>query len=123
MPRCPKTEVLVVLDDSGGLARRAQGRSIGRGGRIHPRPRQKLTTRIIEVVAAQPHPVAFLLWGRHAQCAVSDIPMERHVQLSAAHPSPLSAKGFLGKKPFSTANAMLRQLDGQTVDWTLEPDG
>ncbi len=38
--------------------------------------------------------------------------------VAGAHPSPLSAhRGFIGSKPFSKANAMLRLDDKEGIDW------
>ena len=82
---------------------------------------QALTSRIIEVVAAQQRPIAFLLWGRHAQRMGRHVG-DRHVVLCATHPSPRSAKGFLGTRPFTTANARLQDLGAQSIDWTLDPE-
>ena len=83
-----------------------------------------LTTRIIEVVAAEPRPIAFLLWGRHAQAFAPSIDDRRHVMLCSTHPSPLSArKGFLGSRPFTCANARLRDLGADPIDWSLAAAG
>ena len=83
---------------------------------------QALTSRIIEVVAAQQRPIAFLLWGRPAQRIGRMVDAGRHVVLCAAHPSPLSAfKGFLGSRPFTTANTRLQAVGGQPINWTLGP--
>jgi uracil-DNA glycosylase len=85
---------------------------------------QALTTRIIEVVAAQPRPIAFLLWGRHAQTFAGSIDGRRHVVLCTTHPSPLSArKGFLGSRPFTGANARLREQGAHPIDWSLAAGG
>ena len=37
------------------------------------------------------------------------------------HPSPLSAKFFMGTRPFSKINAALRELGHDEIDWCL-PD-
>jgi uracil-DNA glycosylase len=66
-------------------------------------------------------PLVFLLWGGNAQKKEALIDTSRHVVLKTAHPSPLSAKKFLGSKPFSAANAALRQLQRGEIDWCL-PD-
>lgn len=83
---------------------------------------QALTTRIIDVVAALERPIAFLLWGRHAQRMGHRIDADRHVVLCAAHPSPLSAKGFLGTKPFTTVNTRLRAHGERAINWTLDAE-
>jgi len=40
--------------------------------------------------------------------------------VASAHPSPLSARaGFFGSRPFSRANALLREQGDAGVDWSL----
>lgn len=76
---------------------------------------------ILAVIAAEPDPVAFLLWGRRAQDRARGIDSERHPQVLSAHPSPLSAhRGFLGSRPFSRANAALVARGAAPIDWSLE---
>lgn len=70
------------------------------------------------VGAAKPEPVAFLLWGRRAQENETLIG-EPHVVLTAAHPSPYSARGFFGRKPFGTANTELAAVGRPEIDWSL----
>ena len=51
-----------------------------------------LTDAVIRQVAQGPRPVAFMLWGAHAQGKRAVIPGDRgHLVLCANHPSPLSA--------------------------------
>jgi uracil-DNA glycosylase len=66
-------------------------------------------------------PVIFLLWGAYAQKKQQLIDAGRHPILTAAHPSPLSAKKFFGSKPFSRTNQALVELGEQPIDWQL-PD-
>ena len=56
---------------------------------------EALTDALIEAVARLPHPVAFMLWGSHAQAKAPLIETAgrgRHRLLLANHPSPLSAR-------------------------------
>ncbi|MDU7790828.1 MAG: uracil-DNA glycosylase, partial [Corynebacterium sp.] len=40
--------------------------------------------------------------------------------IKSPHPSPLSAsRGFFGSRPFSRANALLRDQGAQEIDWRL----
>ncbi|KFM57753.1 Uracil-DNA glycosylase, partial [Stegodyphus mimosarum] len=56
-----------------------------------------------------PHTV-FLLWGGNAKQKAALIKKEKHLILTAAHPSPLSAyRGFFGCQHFSKANEYLKQ--------------
>lgn len=84
--------------------------------------RHRSADAIIRAVADRPEPVAFLLWGRSAQQRRPLID-GRHVVLESNHPSPLSAtRGptpFCGSKPFSTANARLKAVARDAVDWSL----
>jgi uracil-DNA glycosylase len=56
---------------------------------------EQLTDRLIEACAARAQPIAFLLWGGHAQAKQQLIATHnsdaRHLVLKANHPSPLSA--------------------------------
>ena len=48
------------------------------------------------------------------------IDKSRHIILTSAHPSPLSAhRGFLGSKPFSKTNDALMALGETPIDWQL----
>ncbi|MES2209265.1 MAG: uracil-DNA glycosylase [Chloroflexota bacterium] len=79
-----------------------------------------LTNAIIAAIADKKEPVAFLLWGRHAQAKARLIDERRHVVVCSAHPSPLSEKGFLGTKPFSRGNEGLEQRRADPIVWSLD---
>ena len=65
-------------------------------------------------------PKAFLLWGAHAQKKAPLIDAHRHLILTSAHPSPLSARrGFFDCKHFSQTNAFLNAHGSGAVDWAL----
>ena len=65
-------------------------------------------------------PLAFVLWGAHAQKAVAGLPRPQDLVIESAHPSPLSARrGFLGSRPFSRVNDWLRARGEAPIDWTL----
>ena len=77
-----------------------------------------LTDKVIQSLSAHPKPIAFLLWGAHAQSKASQIEalndQGRHLVLKANHPSPLSAlrlpTPFMGCGHFGQVN---RWLEGQ----------
>jgi uracil-DNA glycosylase len=73
---------------------------------------------IITKLSADPGKLVFVLWGQYAQ---SKIPLidSRHAIITGAHPSPLSARKFLGSKPFSQVNAALANQRKRQVDWQL----
>mgnify|MGYP000333958859 CR=1 FL=1 len=78
------------------------------------------TNSLVQRLAALPQPVAFVLWGAHAQkkaVIAARSPYPRLV-LQAPHPSPLSAyRGFFGSRPFSQINAFLAQHGQKQIDW------
>jgi uracil-DNA glycosylase len=87
---------------------------------------EAFTDAAIGAVNDLPRPVVFILWGAHAQKKAALIDTSRHVILTSAHPSPLSASnGFFGSKPFSKANAALANAGEPTIDWRLpvKPEG
>ena len=65
-------------------------------------------------------PLAFILWGAHAQKALAGLPRATDLVIETAHPSPLSARrGFFGSRPFSRVNDWLRARDDMPIDWAL----
>lgn len=64
------------------------------------------------------HKLVFMLWGRPAQRKTGLID-KRHLTLTSAHPSPLSAhNGFFGCKHFSKANEFLLKQKLPEIDWS-----
>jgi uracil-DNA glycosylase len=82
---------------------------------------ETFTDAVIRAVNDKPDPVVFLLWGAYAQKKQKLIDADRHRVLTAAHPSPLSAKKFFGSKPFSACNNALEELGATPINWQL-PD-
>ena len=85
---------------------------------------EKFTDAVIALVAEQPRPIVFILWGAYAQkkaAFVRDVSQGgRHLVIKSAHPSPLSAhNGFFGSRPFCRANAFLRDHGEPEIDWKL----
>lgn len=77
----------------------------------------RLTRQV--VTEAQAHgPIAFLLWGNHAQKAVAGLPRDQDLTIATAHPSPLSARrGFFGSRPFSRVNHWLTTQGRPPINW------
>ncbi len=75
-----------------------------------------LTDAVIRQVAASDRPVVFMLWGAHAQSKRALIDANRHLVLTANHPSPLSALRpplpFIGCGHFGQARAWREQHGG-----------
>lgn len=79
------------------------------------------TDRVIELLNEREKPVVFILWGNNAKSKTKLITNPRHLILTGAHPSPLSAyNGFYGGKYFSRANKFLEEHGEAPVDWQLE---
>ena len=79
------------------------------------------TDRIISLVNEKEDPVVFLLWGNNAIKKKNLITNKKHLILTYAHPSPLSAsRGFFGSKPFSKINNFLISVNKKPIDWLIE---
>lgn len=95
-----------------------QGRAAAHQGRGW----ELFTDRVIELLNAQREHLVFMLWGSYAQKKGQFIDRERHLVLTAPHPSPLSAhRGFLGCRHFSKANAYLEAMGVGGIDWSVPP--
>ncbi|MGY6632099.1 MAG: uracil-DNA glycosylase [Wenzhouxiangella sp.] len=92
----------------------------GQAGAHQGKGWERFTDAVIETVNQREAPVAFLLWGSHAQKKGAGIDGHRHLVLKAPHPSPLSAhRGFLGCGHFSAANRWLESRGLEPIDWRL----
>ena len=81
---------------------------------------ERFTDAVIRLVNDLPRPVVFILWGAYAQKKAAFVDRSRHLVLTSAHPSPLSAhNGFFGSKPFSKANEFLVAQGEEPIDWKL----
>ena len=80
---------------------------------------ERFTDAVIARVNDGPRPVVFCLWGNHAKKKRKLIDERRHRVVEGAHPSPLSAKKFLGSRPFSAIDAALVELGHPRMDWRL----
>ncbi|WP_309118922.1 uracil-DNA glycosylase [Paenibacillus sp.] len=81
---------------------------------------ETFTDAVVERLNARERPIAFVLWGSHAQAKGARIDAGRHLVLRSPHPSPLSAhRGFFGSKPFSRINAWLTAQGEAPVDWAI----
>lgn len=77
-----------------------------------------LTDTMIKTLSEQKENLVFLLWGKNAQSKISLIDSEKHLILTAPHPSPLSAhSGFFGCKHFSKCNAYLKKKSIAPINW------
>jgi uracil-DNA glycosylase len=84
---------------------------------------ERFTDAVVAKLGQHKAPIVFLLWGKSAQEKVAPIlevaETKRHLILTAAHPSPLSAhSGFFGCRHFSKANAFMQSHGLSPIDWT-----
>ncbi len=94
----------------------------GRAGAHQGRGWEQFTDRVVQLLNERREHLVFMLWGSYAQRKGSIIDRDRHLVLSSAHPSPLSAyRGFIGNGHFSAANRYLAQHGKRAIDWRL-PD-
>lgn len=82
---------------------------------------EQFTDAVIDVINKQTEHTVFILWGSKAKLKGKFIDTDKHLILSAVHPSPLAANrgGFFGTKPFSKANEYLMQHGKSAIDWQL----
>lgn len=91
----------------------------GEPGSHQRRGWEQLTDGAIRRLSERREPLVFVLWGRWARQKREWIDTARHVVIESAHPSPLSARGFFGTRPFSRINDALRRWGQPGVDWHL----
>ena len=78
------------------------------------------TDTVIDILNEKKQNLVFLLWGSYAQQKSELIDQDKHLVLTAAHPSPFSAhKGFFGCNHFSKTNDYLKIHNQQTINWKL----
>lgn len=82
---------------------------------------EKFTDRVVEELNKIDRPICFMLWGNPAQRKCKALDNEKHLLLTAPHPSPLSAyRGFFGCKHFKAANCFLDGNGIEKIDWKIE---
>ena len=81
---------------------------------------ETFTDHVIEKLNSLDQPMVFLLWGANAKAKMPLLTNPRHLVLTAAHPSPLSAyNGFFGCKHFSKTNEYLKNNGSAAIDWQI----
>lgn len=81
---------------------------------------ERFTDEVIAILNTQRENLVFLLWGAHAQKKGRFIDKNKHLVLSAPHPSPLSAyRGFFGCAHFSKSNQYLIEHGLEPINWQL----
>ncbi len=92
----------------------------GRAGAHQGQGWEQFTDAVIDRLNREREGLVFLLWGSPAQAKGRLLDRQRHLVLTAPHPSPLSAhRGFLGCRHFSQTNAWLVARGQAPIDWSL----
>ncbi|MDO4779426.1 MAG: uracil-DNA glycosylase [Bacteroides sp.] len=79
---------------------------------------ETFTDSVIAKISDYKDHVVFILWGAYAQSKAQMIDRNKHLILSSAHPSPLSAhRGFFGNHHFSKANEFLVSHGKKPIEW------
>lgn len=79
---------------------------------------EEFTDAVIRCLAEERDHLVFILWGSSAQQKGRVIDRNRHLVLSSAHPSPLSAyHGFFGNHHFTRCNDYLVSHGEQPIVW------
>ncbi len=80
---------------------------------------QIFSDAVIKNISEKKTGVVFMLWGNYARAKANLIEANKHLVLTAAHPSPLARGAFFGSRNFSKCNNYLIK-NGQTpIDWDL----
>jgi uracil-DNA glycosylase len=79
---------------------------------------ETFTDAAIRILAEEKSNLVFILWGAYAQKKGAFIDRIKHLVLSSAHPSPLSAyNGFFNNKHFSKTNEYLKSYGNTEIVW------
>lgn len=92
----------------------------GQAGSHQGKGWERFTDQVVRLLNAEQDALVFMLWGGYALKKGAVIDRDRHLVLTAPHPSPLSAhRGFFGCRHFSQANAYLERNGRRPIDWSL----
>lgn len=79
---------------------------------------EALTDAAVRKLASERQGLVFMLWGSDAIRKGNFIDRSRHLVLTSAHPSPLSAyRGFFGNGHFTAANQYLQSQGKEPIQW------
>ena len=89
---------------------------------------QDFTLAVFRACVNLPQPIVFILWGGQARAFTAGLQVSSQPNkacICSSHPSPLGAgKGntavpaFIGSRPFSTTNRLLRTMGAEEIDWS-----
>lgn len=79
---------------------------------------EAFTTAAVQALSHEREHLVFILWGNYAKQKGAHIDRKKHLVIESAHPSPFAANnGFFGSRPFSRANAYLKEHGQESIDW------
>ncbi|MDE7461003.1 MAG: uracil-DNA glycosylase [Paramuribaculum sp.] len=79
---------------------------------------EQFTDEVVRMLATERSGLVFILWGAYAGRKGEFIDRNRHLVLTSAHPSPLSAsRGFFGNHHFTLANDYLKRQGKTPIIW------
>lgn len=83
----------------------------------------ELTNELLEMVCYENPDAVYVLWGKDAQEVKEVLPAKAQV-IESSHPGPMTAaRGFVGSRPFSKINTLLKNTGQTEIDWSLKYDG
>lgn len=80
---------------------------------------ETFTDAVIKLISDKKENCVFLLWGNFAKSKINLIDLDKHLVLTAAHPSPLAGGAFFGCKHFSKTNEYLKSKNISPIDWAI----
>ncbi|HMY80413.1 MAG TPA: uracil-DNA glycosylase [Candidatus Absconditabacterales bacterium] len=82
--------------------------------------REQFTDTIIHTLSQSKTGLVFMLWGTFAKSKQTLIDKQKHIILTASHPSPLSANrgGWFGNNHFRLCNEYLSKQGKKNIQWT-----
>jgi len=82
---------------------------------------EEFTDSVIQTISDNKSGIVFILWGKNAESKTKLIDRNKHLILTAPHPSPLSSyRGFFDSKPFSITNEFLQKLGKTPINWEIK---
>ncbi|PAF52352.1 uracil-DNA glycosylase [Helicobacter sp. 13S00477-4] len=79
---------------------------------------ENFSDAIIATLSNHYEKIIFMLWGNYAKKKTLLINQNKHIVITAPHPSPL-AQGFVGSGVFLKAQEALKKFGKEPLDWSL----
>lgn len=118
LPPHPNTDLTYLAEQGVLLLNSTLTVEAHRAGSHQGRGWETFTDAAIAALNERRDGLVFILWGSYAIRKGAFIDRGRHLVLTSAHPSPLSAyRGFFGSRPFSRANEYLISKGKTPVRW------